>query len=159
MLKKKIIEILIATLEKSFSDTKKARDREHEEMINAPSAMESHSDTTRSQKEGVIFSLDKRLEEYKQDISILKQLLKTEVKTTSKCQLFSLIETEYNDQIKHFFILPCAGGVRINYDKIDYNIITMEAPITKVLIGKKANDEFNLKIENSLIEGYIDKVY
>jgi len=155
--KHEVLEKLIDSLKNTLSSTQKARKREHEEMISAPSMAVSRSDTTRSQKEGIIFELDKRIHTIKENI---KRLSNIEFHGRDfSCKVGSLVVIEYNNEIKHIFILPCAGGEVIQYQNVQVNVTTLDSPITKSIINKSVGDEFKVYVKNSVNIGYIEEIY
>jgi hypothetical protein len=115
----------------SIEKTKDARD-------NAPSAMESHSDTRRSQAEKLVVALEIELDGL---LKIVKRIVDIEL---------LYLEVEINSQLKKFLIVPKdMGGIEI--DKI--RLISIDTPLGIVLKDKRSGDvfEFNsqrLKVLN-----------
>lgn len=127
---KKFLDIQKKTLLKAILKAKDARD-------NAPSAMESHSDTSRSQNEKLVTALElqlKELESVKHDV----QLIYFEIKT--------------NSGLKMFMIVPMGlGGVEI--DKV--RLLSSDSPLGGILTSKRIGNKFdfnNQKLEILKIE-------
>jgi len=130
--KKQILRVLdkkIKRIEDAISSAKKARDM-------APSAMESHSDTTRSEKEKLIYALEKELD-------ILSNIKENDL-------IIKTYEIKLNDNLMGVCLIPEGlGGETIG----DLKLISELSPLGKLIKNKKIGDEFSfnnkkLKIEN-----------
>lgn len=59
-------------------------------------------------------------------------------------QVGSLVETEAEGIIKHYFLLPSAGGVTFDESGTEITTIAPDAPVYKALIGHKVGDLIEL---------------
>lgn len=107
----------ISVLEKGITDAKKARD-------SAPSAMESHSDTTRSEQENLVLALTKSLSDLK---SLSKQPL-------SASRYYEL--TSPNSFLKFIVVPDGLGGQKID----DIVLISSKSPLALQLSVKNPGD-------------------
>ena len=127
ILKKHLLDELKKT-EDVLASTKISRN-------NSPSAMESHSDETRSRLEGVITMLEHKVKE----INGFIKSIPTEKQTSTVIQLWSSADVELPDGKLKIFIVPEGlGGKQIEGTKF----VSSKTPIGLSLLGKKAGEAF-----------------
>jgi transcription elongation GreA/GreB family factor len=150
MTKQKLLQNVIEELrreiksaEQSFAATKKA-------AIEAPGAMQSHSDTTKFQMNQLTAEIQKSIYEKNLAIGILQSMANSNLPHNSeKVEVGSLVETlnEYKEH-EFYFILPVGGGIKIVDNSKTISVITPQAPLAAALIGKREKDVVKLQIGN-----------
>ena len=149
MEKKKVIDAVIIiftekinNLNSSLEDTKnRARD--------APGHNVSHSDTSKFQLSNLALGIEKQVLEYKQ---ILEQLKDLSLKPADKIfigSLFTLYNTEDNEE-KTFIMLYQGGGEKIIIGDVEIITLSVAAPIAQACLNKEIDDE--VKYRNSTFE-------
>lgn len=104
---------------------------------NAPTAMESKSDTSRSKLENDVMIYELRLRELKQIVN----LIPLEKKRSLTIDLWSFVEIQMGDKkIKLIIVTEEIGGIKIN----DIQCVSNKAPLGKILMGKKQTGNFCL---------------
>lgn len=104
----------------------------------APSAMQSHSDTTRSQMHRLAEELRNSLTEKERAISALRNLPEEQLQRSEVVQIGSVVEVqESGDKRSFYFILPEGGGTEVKNEKQRIVVITSRTPLAAVLFGKK----------------------
>lgn len=108
----------IVKLEEVITNEKVARD-------SSPSAMESHSDTTKSQKEDLVFSLLSKLNQLK----LLTRSIPDTSRDSSETGVWSIV---YVDRIKsNVLIVPEGlGGVEVD----DLMLVSINTPLVASLL-------------------------
>jgi len=61
----------------------------------------------------------------------------------------ALIETELDKEKMLCFLLPCAGGVELNFEGRAVSVITPESPIGAALMDKKQGGKFSFRAGSS----------
>ncbi|OGM20634.1 hypothetical protein A2955_02945 [Candidatus Woesebacteria bacterium RIFCSPLOWO2_01_FULL_37_19] len=122
-------------LEKALASARQTRD-------SAPSAMESHSDTTRSQAEKLVFALEEKTKNIESLISLIPQDFKS---TLTVVSLWSLIELKTNGEILKMILVPDGFGGR-EIDNI--KLVSISTPLGNLIINKAVGDQitFNEKV-------------
>jgi|SRR3989344_9688502 len=121
---------------RAIQEAKHARD-------NAPSAMESGSDTTRSEKERLVFALQSNLVKIDMDIKIVKEAKRPT--PNEKIGIWSYVEISSNETTMSLFIVPNGmGGKKIN----NVQLVSTSSLLGQVLIGKMRNDNLNFSGKN-----------
>mgnify|MGYP001590122840 CR=1 FL=1 len=118
--------------------------------IEAPGAMESHSDTTKAQMHTLADNLRNSLTEKERAISVLRNLPEDQLQQSEVVQIGSVVEIqESGDKRNSYFVLPEGGGIEVKDEKRCVFVIASRAPLAKVLIGKKKGDSTKLQIPSS----------
>jgi len=127
-LKKHLINEVNKT-EKVLATTRVARD-------NSPTAMESHSDTSRSKLESEVTMHELRLKELKDTIDSIPE--KSEC--TERIGLWCYAKVQLPSNNLEILVVPEGlGGTKVG----EIRCISDKTPIGSVLVGKKQGDEFS----------------
>ena len=129
--KREILDILdkkIKGIEDAISSAKIARDM-------APSAMESHSDTTRSEKEKLIYALE------------------SELNSLNKIKEKDLVLTVYKIKLDSSFMRICLVPEGLGGETVrDVKLISKLSPLGKLIKNKNLGDEFSFNNKKVTIE-------
>lgn len=126
---------------KGIESAKKARDA-------APSAMESHSDTSRSESERLMSALETELKKLDEIINSLPEdfLSKAGYLTVSE---WRYVEVLLDDNLLKLCLVPEGiGGEVVN----DIRLISTSAPLGKIILNKKKGDTFTFNEQQGKIE-------
>jgi hypothetical protein len=125
--KQEIKEKLITYLERQNELLIRSRDQAKIARDSAPSAMESHSDTTRSEKEELVYALDR-------DIVAMHAYIKAALEMEPEY----LVLTGENSTLKVLLVPAGIGGKMID----DIMLLGMNSPLGQAVAGVKSGDEF-----------------
>ncbi len=133
----------IEKLKESFEGTKKR-------VIEAPTSRQSWSDTTRFQEGNLAFGLHKQIIEAELALDKL-QKLKLNANNCISVGAFFVLRDVNNKEISNYFLTyeEC-GGDNLNIENQEIMVISVTAPLSKMLINKKKGDSINFK--NKLLE-------
>ena len=135
--KQEIINQTIFYFKERAKELESSINRLQEEVINSPHAMQSWSDTTRSQTRGLISDLQPRLKSLKDCLESLKDsqlaLPVKKIKTGALAKISLGGETAF-----YFFIPPGTAGQTIILKEQTINLISSGSPLFKALQNKKA---------------------
>lgn len=127
-----------------IESAKKVRDQ-------SPSAMESHSDTSRSEKEKLIFALENDLKKLDEIISSVPNKLNNS-NDNSIVSEWRYIEISLAGKLLRICIVPEGiGGEVIN----DIRLLSSKTPLGEVILGKKKGDLFIFNQQEGKIENII----
>lgn len=117
--------------------------------VEAPSAMQSHSDTRKSQMHALADNFRNLLVEKERAISALRNLPESQLQQSEVVQISSVVEVqESGDKQSFYFVLPEGGGIEIKNKKQCIVVVTSRAPFATVLIGKKKGDSIKFQISS-----------
>lgn len=136
-LKSRIIDLLDSQLSNEMEGLLNAVNIEINNMQDSPNAMQSWSDTTRSQKEDLINGLNKQL--------IIKKKLWEEVKSLNsivcnKVENGALVSIQENDKQIYFFIYPSGGSSKLIVEENTIFLISPSSIVGKAFLSHKVGD-------------------
>lgn len=134
---KKSLEEESKTIQNALNIATSARD-------SAPSAMESHHDTTRNQSEKLASNLNIQLTNLKNMIESLPEALPEDQK---RIDLWSFVELIGNNSRLSIIMVPEGFGGK-ECDNV--KLVSVQAPIGKYLLGKKTGDNISI-LDNRFI--------
>lgn len=131
----------------------------HAASVDAPGAMQSHSDTSKFQNKVSEDNLVSILQQKKNQYDGVKSL---EIPTVvSEIQMGTCILAEDGDIEKRYFMLPGGAGIEVWDDETldSYMVITPEVPVGRALLGKKEGIKVIFKIGSKEKKLFIKKVW
>lgn len=127
----------VQSLEKSLEETNNA-------INDAPGAMQSHSDTTRSQLTVLENTTKQALIEKATELESLKGFVVKDYPNMEESRLGSIVKVKKGDNsIENYFLLPAGSGVKVEHEGEKVICITPTSPLGKELIGKKKGQKFS----------------
>lgn len=141
--KEKLIQKSIEYLGAEIKDFESIIESESKSLINAPHAMQSWSDTSRSQKEDLLFGLTKQISEKRKALSSLRSVKIIKHDTIQEGSLVSLIE---NQEKMIFFIIPGNVGNELEVEGEIINVVSPASIVARSLYGHKKGDTVEVKV-------------
>jgi transcription elongation GreA/GreB family factor len=145
MNKQKLLQCIIETLAQREKSAKQNLEATRQAAIEAPGAMQSHSDTTKWQMSRRAEAIEQSISETQQALGVLKSLV-DHPPTVTKGSIFAIIEVENLDDGSKakYFLLPAGGGDIYEMDGEKITVLTMGAPLSRVLVGAVSGDEVEI---------------
>lgn len=139
---KQVVDILsdqVKSLEKSLMNT-------NESINDAPGAMVSHSDTTRSQLTSVVNAAGNSFSEKLEGLKMLTRFLTVDLSEVvfEKVKQGCIVVIQKDDTTEHYLILPAGSGIKLKFNDDLITCLTPNSPLGKLIIGKKIGDTFNI---------------
>ncbi len=85
-----------------------------------------------------------RVQECEDDIRCYRELVFRDSESITMTSYLVVVDEEDNE--KHFFIGPNAGGLLIEWQGNDVSILTVNAPLGQALMGKEVGDEAEFSV-------------
>ncbi len=133
--KKDILKKFIEGLEKEVRNLKKSIGMIHKAGVEAPSAMESHSDTTKSQMQNLEAKTNEDLFSKERELETLRHFTLND--SFEKIEIGSLFEVEEEGKQSTFFFLKSGAGIKVG----ECRVITPRAPLGRAFLGKKKGEK------------------
>lgn len=148
MNKQKLLQRVIETLAQREKNAKQSLETTRQAAIEAPGAMQSHSDTTKWQMSRHAEAIEQLISETQKALGALKSLV-DHSPTVTKGSIFAIIEVENLDDGSKakYFLLPAGGGDTYEVDGEKITALTMGTPLSRVLISVVAGDEVEITIQ------------
>ena len=145
--KQKLLQLVIETLTQEEKNAKQSLESTRQAGIDAPGAMQSHSDTTKWQMHQRAGAIEGSLFETQRALGALK-LLVGHSSVITKGSVYAIVEVKnlVNETITKYFLLPAGGGNVYEVDGEQVTILNMSAPMARAFFGAVAGDEVEVKI-------------
>lgn len=88
-----------------------------------------------------------RVQECEDDIRSYRELVFRESESITMTSYLVVVDEDDNE--KHFFIGPKAGGLSVKWEGNDVSILTVNAPLGQALMGKKVGDEAEFNVSGT----------
>lgn len=149
MNKKNLVENLLINLEKKAEESRNSIESARQAVIAAPGAMQSKSDTTKSQMSRLAESYIVSHQQIQRCISALKEVdLSKEYKMV---EIGTIVKVKEEKDENYYFILPLDyGSQSIKFEGKEVNAIAAKSPIAQALLNKKVGNVINAKVPAGL---------
>ncbi|MBT9169422.1 MAG: hypothetical protein DDT19_02781 [Syntrophomonadaceae bacterium] len=150
MNKQKLLQYVIETLAQREKSAKQSLEAARRAAIEAPGAMQSHSDTTKWQMSRRAEAIERSLFENQRALGVLKRLM-DHPPTITMGSGYAIVEVKNPDDesITKYFLLPAGGGETYEVDGEKIVVLNMGAPLALAFIGAVAGDEVEVKIQKT----------
>lgn len=147
MNKKEILKKVIDEIEKEIRGLKRSIGGIHDAAVEAPSAMESHSDTTKSQMQGLEAKASEDLSSKERELKTLRRFVPNDA--GERIEIGSLFEIEEKGKKSIFFFLEGGAGIKIAVKEgpeVLCAVITPRAPLGRAFLGKKKGEKVIMEL-------------
>jgi len=141
MEKSELLKKVILAVEDEIKGLELSAGSSHQMSVDAPSAMQSHSDTTKFQM--------KALEENTKRSILEKQIFLRNVvdlislqKEAKEVEIGSLVRISEGESMKQYILLEGGAGIIVEDDGKKWIVVTIASPLGKALLGKKKGEKF-----------------
>ena len=148
MNKQNLLQLVIETLTEEEKNAKQSLESTRQAAIDAPGAMQSHSDTTKWQMSQRAGAIEGSLFETQQALGALKRLI-GHSSAIIKGSVYAIVEVKNlgNNSVEKYFLLPAGGGNVYETEGEKITILNMSAPMARAFFGAVAGDEIEVKIQ------------
>lgn len=147
MNKKEILVQLIEQLKETLETVKAAAESSKDAATNEESKAENKYDTRGLEASYLAGAQAKRADELRGEITHLQELELKSFTGDAQIKATALVQVEIDGETQHrFFILPTAGGSKIEYKGEVIQVITPSSPVGTQLMGQKVGGGFELKV-------------
>jgi transcription elongation GreA/GreB family factor len=138
--KRKLVETIIAQLEKDMVVQKVAALATYEAATHEESKPENEYDTRGLEASYLAGAQAKRIAEIEELLVICKHLNLKNFGPDDKINSTAVVEVELNGKHSFFFIMPKGGGVSVPFDGKNIQVITANTPVGEALQDLKKGD-------------------
>ena len=150
MNKQKLLQCVIETLVQREKSAKQSLETARRAAIEAPGAMQSHSETTKWQMSRRAEAMERSLFETQRALGALKRLM-DHPPTITTGSGYAIVEVKNLDDgsMAKYFLLPAGGGDTYEVDGEKIVVLNMGAPLALAFIGTVTGDEVEIKIQGT----------
>tara|TARA_R110002072_G_scaffold64203_2_gene159257 strand:+ start:103265 stop:103744 length:480 start_codon:yes stop_codon:yes gene_type:complete len=157
---KKNKKILNELIQRTKSELEKAKNN-YDSSRNLATDQEFKSESkwdTRSIEAGYLAGAQGiRVDELEKDLNLLEEV-DLNLAQNDVVGIGSLVELEYNDQSRTYFLAPVGGGTLVNIDGHGILVISIFSPLGDQALGLKVNESFVVEIKSEEREYIIRKI-
>jgi len=146
----KLIEEEIKAIQSTIKSTE-------QQMKDAPGANKSHSDTVRSQKEGLLIGFIKQLTEKQRSLTQLKGVSDVATNRIITGSLV-MVQSKGNNKYYLYFIVPGGGAKKITISGKTVILISPNSPVATGLLGHRVGDDVGCRIPDGIIQLKVIKI-
>jgi transcription elongation GreA/GreB family factor len=159
MNKENLIRKILEKLEKEIVELEESASSAHEASVEAPGAMQSHSDTSKFQNKVSEGNIGTMIQQKKIQSEAIKNVALPE--RASDINLGACVLVEDSGIEKRYIVLPGGSGIEAWDDETldSYMSITPDTPIGKALLGKKEGEKTSFKIGQKEKKLLIKKIW
>lgn len=140
---------LMANLELLMKSAMEAK----EEAISDEAKPENEYDTRGLEASYLAGAQSQRVEELTAQIQKLQMIRLREFSENSRPEITALVKVSLNgEEEKSFFLLPFAGGTRLQVRNREVTVITPQSPVGKHLLRSEVGDAFEIQTEKNTLE-------
>ena len=140
MNKFELLQTILLEMEKSLIIAQSATQRAIESATDEETVPEHKYDTLALEASYLAHGQAMSVEECERELSVMKQMqLPKNAESVMLGCLVSLLDDD--DQAQYFFIAPCSGGLKIDYQAKRVMLVTLSSPLGKALKGKLVGDD------------------
>lgn len=144
MKKETVAQALLGHLKDEFEKAQEVYENSRGASQEADMAQEGKYDTRAIEAGYLAGALKKRVDELEIDVKLIEELIE-ELPQGKKVQIGSLVELKFNNQTRHYFITPTAGGTMLNVDGNGLLVISVFSPIGNEVLDLEAGDIFDVE--------------
>ena len=155
MNKEALLRMTIEKFRKEQHEMEKRLETVRQAAIDAPGAMQSHSDTTKSQMSRLAEEMAGSIVKKRETIRALESFsLERYEQSTDKVQVGSLVEVEsQGDELERYIILPGGAGLELeDEDGINVLAVSPDSPLAGVLLGRRKGSQIKFQVGQKIRE-------
>lgn len=151
--KKKLITAFIEQLESDLMTMKAAAKAAHEAATHEESKPENEYDTRGLEASYLAGAQAKRAGEIDEALSLFRTTSFKEFKKGEPIQATALVKVQLDDEhINHLLLMPKGGGVRLNFEGSDIQIVTPQSSLGEALLGLRSGDSAEFEVGRKVRE-------
>lgn len=127
-------------LQETFEKLKAAALATYEDATHEESKPENEYDTRSLEASYLAGAQGKRLAEVEEIFAMFKFLNLKNLTVDDPIQLSALIEISHNNKTSHIFLAPKGGGMNVQFEELNIQIIASSSPLGESLLGLYVGD-------------------
>lgn len=142
MRKQKLLEHLISKIKDDIAHAEQASQASKEHATSSELKSEGKYDTRGIEAGYLAGAQEKRLNELKQELQLLEEIELKEFCAEDEIGMGALIELEFNQIRKLYFLTSTGGGALMTLDEQPVMVISVFSPIGSEVLGLKKDEVF-----------------
>jgi transcription elongation GreA/GreB family factor len=137
-----LLKKILAALRDEMESYTRAAKAAHAEATDPQSKAENKYDTRGLEAAYLAGAQSRQAAETMAAIEAFEKLVMRSFKPTDEIDLSALVEVETRGERMAFFIAPSKGGLEVMVNKTEITLITPQAPLGQLMVGRKSGERF-----------------
>ncbi len=153
--KKLLFQLAIQRLEARVLSLDRVIKEEKEAIKGTPTAMESWSDTNRSQKERLVENLERERAQAAEALAVFKEISVEQTETVTTGSVLEIAEAGR----KFLYMIVPGLTIQLRLKEKDIKVVSKDSPIARAIFGHKAGETVRVEVPGSVREFKILSVF
>jgi transcription elongation GreA/GreB family factor len=145
--KRKLLDAFIAQLKNDLDILNQAAVSTYQGAIHSDSKAEDQYDTRGLEASYLAGAQAKRVSELEEIIKTYQYIDIKDFRPQDKISATALVGLQSDDKLSYFLLMPKGGGLHLQFEEKNIQVLTPQSPIGEMLLGKKLHDEFEVLIQ------------
>ena len=147
-----LVQKIQTELQETFEKLKSAALATYEDATHEESKPENEYDTRGLEASYLAGAQGKRLAEVEEVFAMYKFLKLREFTADDPIQLSALIEVSHNGKTLHIFLVPKGGGMTVQFEGLNIQIVASGSPLGESLLGLYVDDTAIVESQTRTLE-------
>jgi len=156
--KKKILDQLISKANEDLTKARKTYAVTQTMVQQGDLKSDGKYDTRATEANYLADGQRQRINDLEHELILLEEIPTKKLSATDDVSIGALVEIEYNNQVRSYYISPTAGGTLLDVDGQAILVISVFSPIGREALNLKIDDSFEVEINNSQREYFIRNI-
>jgi len=112
----------------------------HEASTGGEAKQESKYDTRGLEASYLADAQAEQTQQLAESLQILESLHLDDLPADSAVVSGAIVETESNGELGYYLLIPCAGGLSMDYEASELTTLSPDAPLHQLLLGNHVGD-------------------
>lgn len=150
--KASLIAAAIARLRSDAETLRESARQTREGAVHEESRAENDKDTRGLEASYLARGQAARVEEMEEAAARLRFLELRAFPPDAPIGLSAVVTVAVDDAEQRYFLVPVAGGLRVEVDGVEVQLLTPASPLGRALVDKRRGDDFELRLRGRLRE-------
>lgn len=156
--KNDVARALLAALRASLEAMARSAEDDRRGATHAENRQEGSKDMRSTEQSYVARGKAMRVEELAEQLGRFEQMALPSLGDDDPIRAGALVGLTVDDVEKVVFLAPAAAGTTVEVDGVRVTVVTPASPIGRALLGKRAGDDFELRVAGKVREHVIEGV-
>lgn len=152
--KREVFSLALKHLESELALVERVAKKTAAEATHEEARPENDKDTRALEQSYLARGQSKRVEELREEVARFRVFLQSvrDFAATEPVTLSAIAEVEVDGEPRLFGVAPSAGGAALEVGDVTVTIVTPSSPVGRALLGKRVDDDFELRVGRHLRE-------
>jgi transcription elongation GreA/GreB family factor len=152
------LAFVIACVQKDVDDTARAAADARAAATHEEAKPENDKDTRGLEQSYLAAGQAARVAELQRSMGALRGVVLNEPSVTVEVGAVVTLRDTDADTLSHIMVLPAGAGVTVDIDDVGVMVVTPQAPLARAIMGKRVDDEVEVKLGGKVRQFEIEAI-